>query len=158
MKTETTETHKAQLNARVPAPMRKAVSETSRRSGVSLELIVEDALRVYYGAETPDSRTRRRILVDIGREELKAAGVSLGQEEKKLEREKGFEPSTFTLAKRRGKSFLKDSGSLPRYPAEPVSRDAQNVVRLPPVPTIPMVSAASNLVSNSPLQFIAAAA
>lgn len=153
------EPERQQLNARVPRAMKSAIARVAKDSGVNLELLVEDALRWYYGCETQEGAMRRPFLLQFGTRAFREAGLPIREE--KLEREKGFEPSTFTLARCIAVDF-RTAGDQSRMVVNGLdvagNSDVPSIRVLPAVPATVVACDFAGSASASPRQRIARAA
>jgi hypothetical protein len=53
----------AQLNARVPVPMKETVKASAKRAGFNMEVIMRDMVCMYSGVTTPDIEERRNVFI-----------------------------------------------------------------------------------------------
>lgn len=56
-----------QFNARVPNKMKRAIKTAVYASGFDMEVVVQDALRIYFGVQDPLAESRRAVMTQAMR-------------------------------------------------------------------------------------------
>jgi hypothetical protein len=87
-----------QFNFRLPLSMTKQVSVLSSIADYPIQDIGEDLVRFILGSKDKNLVKRLNELAELSRQ-LKYDQLMPPESPKKMERAKGFEPSTFTLAR-----------------------------------------------------------